>query len=160
MISPTMKVLIVDNEQEVADLLKYALKKSGYWVKTVSNPVIALQLLSEGQVFDIIITDLLFYEDFLPVLSGIDFLRKIRDHNPMTQVIVITGAISINNGWNCFESGAIDFIFKPLKSMKEVIASVQEATKRINKMRSILKTIARKTINKYDVTHVHGMVAP
>ncbi len=67
------KVLIVDDEPDIRDILKLLLSSNGYEVKAVSNGEKAITLLKE-ESFDLVILDIM-----MPNQSGIDVLKKIRE---------------------------------------------------------------------------------
>ncbi|GFO54696.1 acetoacetate metabolism regulatory protein AtoC [Geomonas sp. Red276] len=105
---PTAKILIIEDEQGSREALVILLKGANFQVKGCSSGKEALEILS-GEQFNIIITDL-----FLPDLSGIDILTKVKQDSPRTEVILVTGHASAQSAVEAMKKGAFDYITKPL----------------------------------------------
>lgn len=67
------RILIIDDEVYIRKIIEYNLKKEGHDIVLCENADEAEYLIEKGEVFDLIITDLM-----MPVTTGLDFLRKIR----------------------------------------------------------------------------------
>ncbi len=106
MIAP--KVLVVDDDQSFRRVLEFQLQKAGYSVICAENGKKALDIFSEGS-FHAVLTDL-----DMPVLSGNDLLRQIKQQSPDTPVIVITAYASIDSAVEAMKSGAFHYLTKPL----------------------------------------------
>ena len=74
----------------------------------------------EDEHFNIVVSDI-----EMPEMNGLDLLRKIKDHNGMIQVIIMTSFIKVNNTLNAFRYGASDLIFKPFDPL-EIVDAVHE----------------------------------
>ena len=68
------KVLIVDDEPDIREILKLLLSSNGYEAKAVSNGESAIKILKEESSFDLLILDIM-----MPNQNGIDVLKKIRE---------------------------------------------------------------------------------
>ncbi|MEN3336205.1 MAG: two-component system, NtrC family, response regulator PilR, partial [Blastocatellia bacterium] len=78
------KILVVDDERSMRELLELVLKREGYAVHTAENGTRALDLIRQN-VYDLIISDVK-----MPDINGIDLLARVREISPETMVIMIT----------------------------------------------------------------------
>lgn len=119
-----MKILVVDDEQDICEILQYNLETEGYEVVTANSAEEALTLpLTE---FSLILLDVMMGE-----MSGFQMARKMKD-NPETAdipIIFITALDSEDNTVKGLNIGADDYIAKPLM-MKEVKARVKAVLRR------------------------------
>jgi CheY-like chemotaxis protein len=107
----TVRLLIVDDEAVIRALLQRHFVAKDYMVETAANGLEALQRLADAK-YDIVITDLL-----MPEMDGHELLSRIRDEYPLIRVIVMTGAVSIDNMLACLREGAFTFVTKPLTDL-------------------------------------------
>ncbi|MCJ7539487.1 MAG: response regulator [Desulfobacterales bacterium] len=119
-------ILILDDEAIVLKRLKPAMEKSGYEVEAFSRSSDAFNRIMEKE-FDIVITDLK-----MKGLDGMDFLTRVKDRFPVTEVIVITGFATMETAKESFKKGVFDFLAKPFKlgEIKEVVAKAERKIKR------------------------------
>jgi two-component system, NtrC family, response regulator PilR len=115
-----MRILIVDDEEVLRDVLDAVLRREGFDVVSASSGEEALSLL-DGEEIDLVILDIM-----LPGISGIDTLRSLRISNPNLPVIVITAFSSIDGAIEAMKFGAFHYIPKPFKN-EEVILTVNKA---------------------------------
>jgi len=102
------KILIVDDEQDVRDVIGIALSDSGYEVYTAENGKEALQTFKAVWP-PIVLTDIK-----MPGMDGIELLRKIKQENPDAEVIMATGHGAMNLAIMSLKYEAADFITKPI----------------------------------------------
>src|ERR671922_2279585 len=115
-----MRILIVDDEEVLRDVLEVVLRKEGFDAVLAATGEEALNVLDTEEV-DLVILDIM-----LPGISGIDTLRAIRIANPTLPVIVITAFSSIDGAIEAMKHGAFHYIPKPFKN-EEVILTVNKA---------------------------------
>jgi DNA-binding response OmpR family regulator len=119
-----MKILVVDDELDICEILQYNLETEGYEVVTANSAEEALEL--HLQEFALILLDVMMGE-----MSGFQMARKMKD-NPFTAqipIIFITALEGEDNLVKGLNIGADDYIAKPL-SMKEVKARVKAVLRR------------------------------
>ena len=119
-----MKILVVDDEQDICEILQYNLETEGYEVVTANSAEEALKL--PLQEYGLILLDVMMDE-----MSGFQMARKMKD-NPATApipIIFITALEGEDNMVKGLNIGADDYITKPL-SMKEVKARVRAVLRR------------------------------
>lgn len=105
---PPTSILIVDDDQIVADSLAAFFTNEGCNAKAVYTPTDALTKL-DSTPYQILLTDL-----NLPTMSGIDLLRKVKSSSPSTAVILLTGYGAIETAVEALRIGAVDFLTKPV----------------------------------------------
>ena len=102
------KILVVDDEIEVVQLLKDFLTSKGYEVYTALNGAEALAWVKEVKP-DIVLLDII-----MPGIGGIDTLKEIKKIDPTTAVIMVTGLIDEELANKTIKLGAFDYIIKPI----------------------------------------------
>jgi DNA-binding NtrC family response regulator len=118
------RILVLDDETIVLKRLGPALEKAGYAVDLFSRSADALARVKEAP-FDIVITDLK-----MEGLDGMQFLTKVKERSPQTEVIVITGFATMDTAKESFQKGVFDFLAKPFK-LGEILETVKKAEKKI-----------------------------
>lgn len=103
-----MKILVVDDEENIRTIIKRSFQKEGFTVCTASSGNEALKELSKTS-FDLVITDLR-----MPDGDGITLLKQIHSLYPDTMVMVITAYASTESAVEAMKAGAIDYIVKPI----------------------------------------------
>jgi two-component system response regulator PilR (NtrC family) len=116
-----MRILIVDDEEVLRDVLDAVLRREGFDVVLASSGEEALSVLDTDDAIDLVLLDIM-----LPGISGIDTLRSIRMTNPLLPVIVITAFSSIDGAIEAMKHGAYHYIPKPFKN-EEVVFTVNKA---------------------------------
>ncbi len=106
------KILIVEDEQRVANLLKRGLEESGYEVFTAFDGEMGLRLFKSGN-FDLIISDVV-----LPKLNGFEFTKEVRSINPNIPIIMLTALGTTDDKLDGFDAGADDYMVKPFDFRK------------------------------------------
>jgi DNA-binding response OmpR family regulator len=117
------KVLVVDDDTNILDVVELYLLREGYKVMTAADGLTAIKLYIE-QKPDIVLLDVM-----LPQLDGIEVLRKIRAQGQAAPVIMLTAKGQEEDKLLGLESGADDYITKPF-SPREVVARVKVALRR------------------------------
>ena len=102
------KVLIVDDEPAIREVLEMILQEWGYEVRLASDGAEAKDTV-EGYEPDIVISDVV-----MPQLSGLDLLRALKAGNPARPVILVTAHASIDLAVESMKQGAQDFVTKPM----------------------------------------------
>lgn len=101
------RILIIDDDDIVRDVLNTYLSKTGYNVTLACNGREGLDIIREEN-FDLIITDLM-----MPQISGIEVLKELKIMNISSPVIVITAYGTVQNAVEAMKHGAFDYITKP-----------------------------------------------
>lgn len=116
------RLLIVDDEETLTFSLyqSFILSKKDYEVSTAGSGEEALQKMEEG-AFDLILTDI-----FMPGISGVDLLKKVKVEYPQTEVIVMTAYGSNAKKEEVTELGALHYVEKPfdMKNLREMVFNI------------------------------------
>jgi DNA-binding NtrC family response regulator len=102
-----MKILVIDDDLEILELLNSFFESLGHTVKTVSDSIEGLKLISK-EIFDI-----LFLDIKLPEKDGIEVLKEAKNIDPQLPVVMITGYKEAEKVIEAFRHGAIDCLLKP-----------------------------------------------
>ena len=129
------KLLIVDDEKTILELLSDFFKKFGYDVTVTDDPFKAVKIIENGDA-NIVLTDIK-----MPKMSGIELLKKIKVINGLVQVIIMTGYGSLENTVECLEMGANDYLLKPFKNMDEVRDIVDMTAKKLTRWENVISDI-------------------
>lgn len=107
----TQKVLVVDDEEAILELLKYNLEKSGYDVKTASDGAKAVEIARKFT------PDLVLLDIMMPKMDGVETCRQLRDIQDLqkTFIIFLTARSEEYSEVAAFDVGADDYITKPIK---------------------------------------------
>ena len=121
-----LRVLIVEDEKALAEILEYNFKKEGYAVDTASDGEIALDKI----IFKA--PDLVILDWMLPKLSGIEICRKVRSNKKIKNIpiIMLTARGEEEDRLKGLEMGADDYVTKPF-SINELLARAKTVLKRI-----------------------------
>jgi len=114
-----MRVLIVDDEPVLQDVLSTLLRREGFDVAQAQTAAEALRLADEVEV-DLVLLDLM-----LPDRPGMEILRELKTRDPEVVVIVITAYSSVETAITAMRDGAFHYIPKPFKN-QEVILTVRK----------------------------------
>ena len=116
------RILVVDDDLGMRDLLEIMLSREGYDVTCCGEPEKALQRCrKEG--YDLVITDLK-----MPRMDGIEFLKNVKEIQPECQVILITAFASGNTAVSAMKEGAYDYLEKnfDIEELKRIIREALE----------------------------------
>lgn len=116
----TFKVLIVDDEQEFVISLIKRLNKRGLLCEGVYTGGEALTVIQDNN-FDVVLLDMK-----LPDINGNEVLRSIKQIKPETQVIILTGHISAQDGIDGLDGGACNYLMKPVE-FESLFESLKQA---------------------------------
>lgn len=105
------KVLVVDDEEDILELLKYNLQKEGYDVKTASNGLKAVDI-AKTYLPDVVLLDIM-----MPNQDGVETCRQLRENPDLhqTYILFLTARAEEYSEIAAFDVGADDYIVKPIK---------------------------------------------
>lgn len=127
------RVMVVDDEENIREVLSSYLDSLGYDVVTASDGEDAIGKFSTGS-FDLIVSDLL-----MPTIDGLELLKKIREKDRDVIFLMITGYPSIETAVDAIKKGAYDYITKPFH-MEDVKLRIERSFEKKN-LRDRLSTI-------------------
>jgi DNA-binding NtrC family response regulator len=131
------RILIVDDEQGTRELFAELLQRWGYEVDQTSDGHEALKLAAETHP-DVIISDLV-----MPKLDGLALVRALREEQPDTPVVIITGKGTIDAAVEAVREGVFDFVEKPLDParLKVILTRALEKKETLHEMQVLRRRI-------------------
>ena len=117
---PQERILVVDDETNIANSLKEILSDEGYSVSITEDGLNALDMIQSDP------PDLLLLDVWLPGMDGIEVLKTVKTYHPEIEVLVMSGHGTIDTAVKATKLGAFDFIEKPF-SMDSLTQSVKSA---------------------------------
>jgi two-component system NtrC family response regulator len=130
------RVVVVEDETAVRDLLEEVLRSAGYDVVGYPNGLTALDAMLGGEEVDLVISDLR-----MPGMGGDELLTQLRTSRPELNVVVITAFGSIESAIEMVKAGAYDYLTKPFGS-DELLLTVQRAMQE-SRLRREVSRLAR-----------------
>ena len=114
-----LRLLVVDDEEVIRDVLQALLEREGYEVTTACDARDALDRF-DAESFDLVLLDLM-----LPDRPGLEVMREIRKRDPNAVVVIVTAYSSIEGAIEAMRDGAFHYIPKPFQN-QEVLLTVQK----------------------------------
>ena len=159
-----MKIVVVDDDRYISELLSEMLTGFGYECKTATNGREALDLLSKDTI-SIVLTDMR-----MPVMDGMELLREIKQSYPDTDVISMTGHGDKYTFTDVITAGASDFMLKPFAEdeveakIKRVIRERQlktdilSSTESLRELKDYLENIIKSSLDCIVVSDSSGYI--
>ncbi len=121
-----MKILIVDDDPDIAEIIAFALSKDRHATTTVHSGSAALQLL-DREKFDLVILDVM-----MPRIDGFEVCRLVRQKDASTPIIMLTAKDEESDKVKGLDLGADDYVTKPF-SPRELLARVRALGRRVTR---------------------------
>ncbi|MGH3970778.1 MAG: response regulator transcription factor [Mycobacterium sp.] len=118
-----INVLVVDDESVLAEMVSMALRYEGWNIDTAGDGASALAAARTHRP-DVVVLDLM-----LPDMSGLDVLRKLREHNPQLPVLLLTAKDAVEDRIAGLTAGGDDYVTKPF-SLEEVVLRLRALLRR------------------------------
>ncbi len=147
-----LRILVVDDEESLRDLLSEVLTDDGYDVTTAATAEDALRVFADDP-FPLVISDIR-----MPGMSGIDLLKKIKAENEDTQVVIITSHASLDTAVTALREGAYDYLIKPFEDLDVISAIVNRA---LDKVRLVVENrvlVERLRVNNKELEEVNSVL--
>ena len=120
-----MKILIIEDDQRVAELIQRGLEEQDF-AATLAYDGLSGKKLALQNHYDLIITDII-----LPKMDGLDLCKQIRERKPDMRIIMLTALGTTDDKVEGFDAGADDYLVKPFE-MRELLARIRALLKRNN----------------------------
>ncbi len=135
--SGTPEILVVDDEFILRELISEILLRRGWKVDTAESSEKGIMRIKEKH-YDVVVSDLM-----MPGISGMEFLKIIKEHSPSTSVLMVTGYPSIDIAVDAIRFGAADFVVKPFSAEKLEFA-VRKAIDQAKQYKDLVAVIGLK----------------
>ena len=120
-----MKILIIEDEQRVANLIKKGLEEQRYETELAIDGMMGKKM-ALGKDYDVIIMDIM-----LPKINGVDLCRQVREAKPQVPIIMLTALGTTDDKIEGLDAGADDYLVKPF-DFRELEARIRTIAKRNN----------------------------
>jgi DNA-binding response OmpR family regulator len=146
-----MKILVIDDEPHVRQLMRLTLEAAGYQVDEAANGEEGLARFRDASDYDAVVLD-----QKLPGINGLDTLRRFRHRKPDACVIVVTAFASIELAVDAMKLGAVDFIRKPMtpETLRHAVAAALAGR------RSTGSPKGDTTLNAFQILRSHEAADP
>ena len=151
------KVLVVDDEEDILELLKYNLRKEGYDVKTTSSGVQAVEI-AKTYLPDVVLLDIM-----MPNQDGVETCRQLRENPDLHQtfILFLTARAEEYSEIAAFDVGADDYIVKPIKP-RALMSRISALFRRKRSGKSVKSVITIKDLSidksSYTVTQKEKVI--
>lgn len=123
------RILIIEDEKSIADMIKLCLTKNGYICETVNDGMTAAEIIEQKR-YDLVLLDVM-----LPEIDGYDLIEYIKQYK--IPVIFVTAKSSVADRVKGLRLGAEDYIVKPF-DLEELLARVETVLRRYDKTQRII----------------------
>lgn len=124
------KILVVDDEKAIINLLTQAFSRVGYTVRSAQNAKEALELLQNEKI------NVMFFDLNMPEMDGIELCKKVKKDMPMSIIYAVTGYVSLFELADCREAGFEDYFKKPM-NMKTLIKTANDAFEKLERWKNV-----------------------
>ena len=118
------RILIIDDDSSVREMLTRALEEEGFEILVASDGEQGIDIFRDDGDIDLVLTDLK-----MPGMSGIDVLDQVREIDPLTEVVVLTGFGVDEIALEAMKKGAYDYLQKPV-NLRELLLTIDKALER------------------------------
>jgi two-component system copper resistance phosphate regulon response regulator CusR len=123
MIMEERRILVVEDEQKIADTLKFGLTENGYDTDVAYDGSIGLKMF-QANLYNLVVLDI-----NLPGKNGYELCTIMRQHNAGLPIIMLTALSTLNDKIEGYDAGADDYIIKPFE-FKELLMKIRVLLKR------------------------------
>lgn len=135
-----MKILLEEDEEQLSRVLTAAMQHEGYEVDAVYDGQAAVEH-SKQAAYDVMILDIM-----MPVKTGIEALKEIRQSGDKTHIIMLTAMSEIDDRVTGLDAGADDYLTKPF-SLKELLARLRSMSRRVETFTPNLLQVGQTSFN-------------
>jgi putative nucleotidyltransferase with HDIG domain len=139
------RILIVDDEKSICDIIGQYLRRLGYTVFLASSAEDAIQFIRANPV-DMVLTDIK-----MPGMSGVDLLKWVKEFNHFLPVVITTGFPTLDTAIEALKLGAFDYLTKPFH-LEEIGEKVRRAL--VNRQLEEENLLFSKLVSLHEVTKV------
>jgi len=145
---PGERILIVEDERNMREVLSMLLEGEGYTVGAASDGLEGMQMI-ERDIYDLVITDIK-----MPGANGFEVLKRAQEVSPETIVIMITAFGTIESGIEAMKLGAYDYIHKPFK-IDEIRLIVKNAVDK-HRLKTEVALLRENVRSAFEIENIIG----
>ena len=122
--SEKQSIVIIDDETEILNVLsRFLTRNPNFSVTTYSNPITALNSITNTKV------DLVLLDIMMPQMNGLEVLEKLKVNNPEQKVIMMTAYSTLDKVLKSHKEGATNYVMKPFDSLQALEKKILEVLK-------------------------------
>lgn len=143
--SGDIRILVVDDEETIRNLLCEKLVEMGYRCETARDGKECITKFEDKSGYDVVLLDIQ-----MPNMNGIETLKKLKSHDPDVSVIIISASRDIEDVRSALKLGAYDFIFKPFNiiDVESVLERAVERSNLLKQNRDYQQNLERKVVEQ------------
>ena len=131
-------ILHVDDDPQITRIVAKRLEQLGYKVTSLNDPTLALRELNDSH------QRLVLLDIAMPSVNGLDLLREIKANHGGTQVIMLTGVVTLQAALQSFRWGAEFCVFKPIVNMEPLIEAIERTFWKIDQWWRAVEHLSRE----------------
>jgi len=135
-----MRILLIEDEKDIASIVKKGLEESGYSVDMAHDGEEGL-FMAQNYPADVIILDIM-----LPIMSGLELLNRLRESGVKVPVLLLTAKDTLKDKIEGLDTGADDYLTKPFE-FTELLARIRALIRRSSEVKEAVISIADLEIN-------------
>jgi len=124
------KILVVDDEKAIINLLTQAFSRAGYTVRSAQSAEDALKLLENEKI------NVMFFDLNMPEMDGVELCKKVKNNMPMSLIYAVTGYASLFELAECREAGFEDYFNKPV-NIKTLIKTADASFEKLERWKKV-----------------------
>jgi len=124
------KILVVDDEKAIVNLLTQAFSRAGYDVRSAESAESALTILETENIH------VMFFDLNLPQMNGVELCKAVKKNMPMSVIYAITGYASLFELADCREAGFEDYFKKPV-NISTLLGNAASAFEKIDRWKKV-----------------------
>ena len=124
------KILIVDDDKSIRNMLEESFVYAGYDVRTAEDAIKAMEILRQESIM------VMYFDLKLPGMNGLELCRNVRSQNPLAFICALTGYTDLFGLLGCREAGFDDFFNKPAK-LELLLDSAKTAFTRLERWKVV-----------------------
>ncbi|MCP4718454.1 MAG: response regulator [Desulfobacteraceae bacterium] len=124
------KILVVDDEEAIINLLTQAFSRAGYTVLSAPNAADALKMLENEEI------KVMFFDLNMPEMNGVELCREVKKNIPMSLIYAVTGNASLFELADCREAGFEDYFKKPV-NIKTLIKTADDSFEKLERWKKV-----------------------
>jgi len=124
------KILVVDDEKAIVNLLTQAFSRAGYTVRSAPNAENALALLENEEI------NVMFFDLNMPEMDGVQLCKEVKKNMPMSLIYAVTGYASLFELADCRDAGFEDYFKKPV-NLNTLMKTAHDAFEKLERWKKV-----------------------
>ncbi len=124
------KILVVDDEKAIINLLTQAFTRAGYTVRSAQSAADALKLLKKEEI------NVMYFDLNMPEMGGVELCKKVKKNMPMSIIYAVTGYASLFELADCRDAGFEDYFKKPV-NIKSLIKTADDSFEKLERWKKV-----------------------